>query len=215
MEHPTKSFMDNTASEMTFSPEVTHLDQEKPWASWETQVPINPQPVNTTVAYISDLVFQYPEVQLHLRKTIDFYLRNARFPSLGEIQNFHVLQDPATRLIPGAEIVGCGYDATTFADKRCIVELSGETSEWSNPNYPEIVFNVPDELFVMNKPESVSLNGTTIFSSFNDFVKETFWETRQDSHGFLGFGAKRKTVQYHEFYEKMYSKYQKLVLNMR
>lgn len=36
MEHPTKSFMDNTASEMTFSPEVTHLDQEKPWASWET-----------------------------------------------------------------------------------------------------------------------------------------------------------------------------------
>lgn len=67
----------------------------------------------------------------------------------------------------------------------------------------------------MNKPESISLNGTTIFSTFNDFVKETFWETRQDKHGFLGFGGKHKKTQYHEFYEKIYQSYQKLSLNLR
>ncbi|KAL4484620.1 hypothetical protein ABPG74_019797 [Tetrahymena malaccensis] len=70
-------------------------------------------------------------------------------------------------------------------------------------------------LFVMNKPESISLNGTTIFSTFNDFVRETFWENREDSHGFLGFGAKRKTTYYHEFYNKIYQKYQRLILNLR
>lgn len=48
---------------------------------------MKPQPVNTTVSYISDLAYEYPEVQAHLRKTIEYYLKNNKLPSIGEINN--------------------------------------------------------------------------------------------------------------------------------
>ncbi len=68
----------------------------------------------------------------------------------------------------------------------------GETTEWANPNEESIVFDVPNEFVVLNKPESLFLNGTTIFSTFNDFVKDTFWENQDDNFGFLGFGSNFK-----------------------
>ncbi|KAL4511130.1 hypothetical protein ABPG73_008208 [Tetrahymena malaccensis] len=210
-----ENFKKNSDDVIIFSPEVDHIQDPKAWATWESTVPQKPQPVNTTVSYISDLAYEYPEVQAHLRKTIDFYLKNGRLPTIGEVLNFQVALQEATQFIPGADIVGCGFDATSLSDKRCIFDLEGENYQWSNPNDPSIEFNVPEMLFVMNKPESITLNGTTIFSTFNDFVKETFWETREDSHGFLGFGGKHKKTQYHEFYEKIYQNYQKLALNLR
>ncbi|KAL4484623.1 hypothetical protein ABPG74_019800 [Tetrahymena malaccensis] len=140
---------------------------------------------------------------------------NDKLPTFVEIQNFQVALKEQTQLIPGADIVGCGFDSTSLEDKRCIFDLDGENYQWSNPNDPSIEFTVPEMLFVMNKPESFTLNGTAIFSTFQDFVKETFWETRQDKHGFLGFGAKHKRTQYHEFYEKIYQQNQKLILNLR
>ena len=59
----------------------------------------------------------------------------------------------------------------------------------------------------MNNPESITLYGTTIFSSYNDFISETFWSTSHDSHGFMGFGKKHSKTEYHQFVEKMYQKY--------
>ncbi|KAL4511140.1 hypothetical protein ABPG73_008218 [Tetrahymena malaccensis] len=84
---PTETFKKNSEDIIIFSPEVDHLQDPKAWATWESTVPMKPQPVNTTVSYISDLAYEYPEVQAHLRKTIEYYLKNNKLPSIGEIYN--------------------------------------------------------------------------------------------------------------------------------
>ncbi|KAL4511159.1 hypothetical protein ABPG73_008237 [Tetrahymena malaccensis] len=94
---PSEDFKKNSENLIVFSPEVDHIQDPKAWATWESQVPQKPQPVNTTVSYISDLAFEYPEVQGHLKKTIEFYLKNGKLPSFSEIQNFSIaLQQPKT-----------------------------------------------------------------------------------------------------------------------
>ncbi|KAL4474493.1 hypothetical protein ABPG72_016171 [Tetrahymena utriculariae] len=85
-----EDFKKNAEDVIIFSPEVDHLQDPKAWETWESTVPQKPQPVNTTVSYISDLAYEYPEVQGHLRKTIDFYLKNGKLPSFAEIQGFQV-----------------------------------------------------------------------------------------------------------------------------
>ncbi|KAL4511127.1 hypothetical protein ABPG73_008205 [Tetrahymena malaccensis] len=94
-----ENFKKNAEDSIIFSPEVDHIQDPKAWATWESQVPQRPQPVNTTVSYISDLAFEYPEVQLHLRKTIEFYLKNGKLPTFAEIQSFQATlqeQTPGT-----------------------------------------------------------------------------------------------------------------------
>ncbi|KAL4499417.1 hypothetical protein ABPG73_008967 [Tetrahymena malaccensis] len=81
-----EDFKNNSEDVIVFSPEVNHLQDPKAWETWESTVPQKPQPVNTTVSYISDLAYEYPEVQTHLRKSIEFYLKNGKLPSFDDIQ---------------------------------------------------------------------------------------------------------------------------------
>ncbi|KAL4511131.1 hypothetical protein ABPG73_008209 [Tetrahymena malaccensis] len=85
-----QNFKKNADDVIVFSPEVDHLQDPKAWETWESTVSQKPQPVNTTVAYISDLAYQYPEVQAHLKKTIEFYLKNGKLPSFAQIKGFKV-----------------------------------------------------------------------------------------------------------------------------
>ncbi|KAL4496354.1 hypothetical protein ABPG73_007804 [Tetrahymena malaccensis] len=117
--------------------------------------------------------------------------------------------------IPGVDIVGCGFDATSLQSKQCLFDLEGKITEWTNPNDPSISFEVPNNLFIMDNPDSLSINGTTVFSSFNDFVQNSFWKTEEDDSGFLGFGARHETIEYSDYYTNMYSKYEKLALTLR
>ncbi|KAL4474491.1 hypothetical protein ABPG72_016169, partial [Tetrahymena utriculariae] len=96
-----ENFKKNAEDVIVFSPEVDHLQDPKAWETWESAVPQKPQPLNTTVSYISDLAYEYPEVQAHLRKTIDFYLKNGKLPSFAEIQGFQiVLQEQVPQSTP-------------------------------------------------------------------------------------------------------------------
>ncbi|KAL4511132.1 hypothetical protein ABPG73_008210 [Tetrahymena malaccensis] len=85
-----ENFKKNADDVIVFSPEVDHLQDPKAWETWESTVSQKPQPVNTTVAYISDLAYQYPEVQAHLKKTIEFYLKNGKLPTFAQIKGFKV-----------------------------------------------------------------------------------------------------------------------------
>ncbi|KAL4511136.1 hypothetical protein ABPG73_008214 [Tetrahymena malaccensis] len=85
-----ENFKKNAEDVIVFSPEVDHLQDPKAWETWESTVPKKPQPVNTTVSYVSDLAYEYPVVQAHLRKTIDFYLKYGKLPSFAEIQGFQI-----------------------------------------------------------------------------------------------------------------------------
>lgn len=43
IQHPSKEFLDNVGSEMTFSPAVESMNvDDKPWGVWESRVPTNP-----------------------------------------------------------------------------------------------------------------------------------------------------------------------------
>ncbi|KAL4511135.1 hypothetical protein ABPG73_008213 [Tetrahymena malaccensis] len=95
-----ENFKRNAEDVIVFSPEVDHLQDPKAWETWESTVPQKPQPVNTTVSYISDLAYEYPEVQGHLRKTIDFYLKNGKLPSFAEIQGFQIALQASTPKTP-------------------------------------------------------------------------------------------------------------------
>ncbi|KAL4474479.1 hypothetical protein ABPG72_016157 [Tetrahymena utriculariae] len=111
---PSEDFKKNSENMIVFSPEVDHIQDPKAWATWESQVPQKPQPVNTTVSYISDLAYEYPEIQGHLKKTIEFYLKNGKLPSFGEIQNFQVaLQSTKT---------------TSLFSKRILYKLLSESN---------------------------------------------------------------------------------------
>ncbi|KAL4474489.1 hypothetical protein ABPG72_016167 [Tetrahymena utriculariae] len=82
-----ENFMKSKEDVIIFSPEVDFKQNPKAWETWESNVQKQPQPVSSSVSYISDLVYQYPEVQAHLRKTIDFYLKNSKLPSFDQIQD--------------------------------------------------------------------------------------------------------------------------------
>ncbi|KAL4511138.1 hypothetical protein ABPG73_008216 [Tetrahymena malaccensis] len=79
-------YVKNTEDVVVFSPEVDLQQDPKAWNTWESSAPTQPQPIGSAVSYISDLVYEYPEVQAHLKKTIEFYLKNGKLPTFAQIQ---------------------------------------------------------------------------------------------------------------------------------
>jgi len=116
-------------------------------------------------------------------------------------------------VIPGYNIIGMGIDASNMQFSVLPI-VTVETAEngtyscssndqygpacWQNPFYPDKQFYVPENIYLQNTPNSVLVNGSQIFQSFDDF-QQFYSHTDSDDSW---FGSSSKTV-YH-FYEKYF-----------
>jgi len=69
---------------------------------------------------------------------------------------------------------------------------------WQNPFYPEMQFFIPTDVYLANTPNSILVNASQIFQSYDDF--QQYYSQSSSDGGF--FGSSTKTV-YH-FYEKYF-----------
>ena len=93
--------------------------------------------------------------------------------------------------VPGLSVVGCGFDAPTLSSKTCLFSLPDSESRrttWSNPYYPDIVYDIPYGFYAANTPESLTLNGTIIMNTVDDYIENSIYYEHHHRHGFMGFG---------------------------
>jgi len=78
-------YLNNSQARTTFQPDSTAIDNDPaPWLAWEKVAAENPTVVNTSVSSLANLFFESPDVMTHMQKTIDFYLKNGKAPTLAE-----------------------------------------------------------------------------------------------------------------------------------
>lgn len=104
-----------------------------------------------------------PEVESHLRRTIEFYIKNGILPTLDQLKSGKVSSRrysvPSIGLIPGLDAVGCGFDVTTLENRFCLLELrkSSNNARWYDPYNPSFSYSLPEGFFATNTPESLSI----------------------------------------------------------
>jgi hypothetical protein len=83
-----EDFKKNSRAINDFHPTVAEVEGKTPWNVWLEKASQQPVVVNRTLSRMSDLLIDYPVVQTHLQKTIDFYVRTGDLPkTLQEVQN--------------------------------------------------------------------------------------------------------------------------------
>lgn len=80
-----EAFRNNSNTQVFFQPSPPPSTTLPPWKAWEAQILENPQVVNCSVSHLSDLAFEYPEVQTHLQQSIDYYLTQGKLPTLADL----------------------------------------------------------------------------------------------------------------------------------
>lgn len=217
----TVDFKNNTNFAVSYQPDMKEIHQSKtPWLSWEKSVASNPVVVNQTASSLANLFIDSPRVMQHMQKTIDFYIRLNKPPRLSQLRNLLASNSVPTftKTVPGLDVVGCGFDAPTLTSKRCLFKTPSVNlpkSQWSNPYYPDIVYNVPYGFFVTNTPDSLLLNGSVMINSIDDLVRKSFYETHHHSSGFLGFGSRDEYHSTRKYYRNLYARNYKLVLSLQ
>jgi len=116
-------------------------------------------------------------------------------------------------VIPGYEVIGMGLDAVSMELTGLpLIQLDTQQSQqypctsnnqygpacWQNPFYPKYQFFIPWNVYLENTPSAYLLNGSDIFSSYDDF--EQYYRHTTSHHSF--FGSRSKTV-FH-FYQKYF-----------
>lgn len=81
-----KEFLKNSNDVTEFHPSVKSEQNESEWSVWVSQAWQQPVAINRTLSSITDLVSDYPNVQAHLQKTIDYYLQFNKYPTLEQLQ---------------------------------------------------------------------------------------------------------------------------------
>jgi hypothetical protein len=144
-----EDYKNSSNRRVSYEPDVPEIHaSEAPWLAWEIAAADNPTVVNSSVSSLANLFFETPDVMAHMQRTIDFYLKNSRAPTLAELQVVsesrlaNVEADPP---VPGLQVVGCGFDAPSLSSRACIFDVPDDAfMTWTNPYYPEIrcyIFN--------------------------------------------------------------------------
>jgi len=106
-------YLNNSDARTTFQPDSTAIDSDPaPWLAWERVAAENPTVVNTSVSSLANLFFESPEVMTHMQKTIDFYLKNGKAPTLaqangasgGLLEAEAELESHPNPLVPGLQV---------------------------------------------------------------------------------------------------------------
>eukprot|EP01119_Soliformovum_irregulare_P011365 TRINITY_DN2832_c1_g1_i1.p1 TRINITY_DN2832_c1_g1~~TRINITY_DN2832_c1_g1_i1.p1 ORF type:complete len:704 (+),score=182.01 TRINITY_DN2832_c1_g1_i1:102-2114(+) len=115
--------------------------------------------------------------------------------------------------IPGWNFIGMGIDAakmqftilpsvyvnqTDNGNYQCQSADQYGPACWQNPFYPDDQFFVPNNVYVENTPESNLVNGSQIFTSYDDFEK--YYSNGDSSSGFFGSSSN----EVFKFYQKYY-----------
>ncbi|CAF1243645.1 unnamed protein product [Rotaria sordida] len=85
-ERLSKEFLKNSNDMTEFYPPVQPEQGKSEWEAWLNQAWQQPVAVNRTVSPIIDLVVDYPDVQTHLQKTIDYCIQFNKYPTLQQLQ---------------------------------------------------------------------------------------------------------------------------------
>jgi len=219
-----EDFKKSSNQKASFQPDLKAIHSDPaPWKKWEAAVVDNPTVVNTSVSSIANLFFDSPEVMAHMQKTIDFYIKFNRAPHFSDVHRplFNlesVNSNGLAHVVPGLKIVGCGFDATTLSSKHCLFQQPSSAlphTKWSNPYYPDIVYDVPYGFFAINTPESLLLDSTIVMNTIDDYIEKSIYFERHHHHGFLGFGSKDETTTTKKYYRNFYAHNYKLVLSLR
>ncbi|CAF0882559.1 unnamed protein product [Didymodactylos carnosus] len=214
-----ETFRQNSQLEVKFLPAIIDTSAPKNISLdiWMNQTAKTPTVINRTMSSITNLLYDKDiRIRRYLQLTIDYYLKNGQVPSYEQLRNAgrkrrrrSLIGDSDMELIPGIDVIGCGYDIFSLDSKSCLFDLSTNDNEtWIDVFNDRMEYQVPDGYFVRGTKDLLSMSDTAFFDTYKQFITESSFFTRRDSSGFLGFGAstnKQDTrTKYSRFYTHKY-----------
>ena len=210
-----EDFKRNSQMNTKFSPHLTKTPEtdKTPRDIWLEQTLSTPVIINRTLSPLVDLLNEYPiEIRYHLQLTIDYYLKNGKVPTIGQLSSAGQLQSRTgyvQNILPGSDVVGCGFDIFTLTSKYCLLDLTmNYNTMWTDVFNNYTTYKVPDGYYVTNNKDMISMFDTKFFDTLKTFVSNSYIHNRHDSFGFLGFGASSSTtdirIKYSRFYRHKY-----------
>jgi hypothetical protein len=189
---------------------------------WQQVAGDHPVVVNRTLFSIHDLIRNKPTVREHLRKTVEFYLNTGTMPTFAQVNGqktarLSLIPPQPIGPINGLDVVGCGYDVLLMQSRFCILDQSNftENEQWSDPYNKTLTYSLPNGWFAVNTPESLTLDGSLLITSVEDYFRWTTTVTVTKSGGWLGIGRRRSEKRTTEFYRRFYQDYYNLILRMK
>ncbi|CAF1577534.1 unnamed protein product, partial [Didymodactylos carnosus] len=155
----------------------------------------------------------------HLQLTIDYYLTYSTLPKLEQVKEFRIKQQNQIQqeqrrrrtiekrlMIPGIDIVGCGYDIFTLQSKTCLFDLTvNDNSIWIDAFNNFTTYKVPDNFFVLNTRDTTSTYKTSFYDRFQEFWQNSIYVMTNDWDLFFGFAASHTRTEiiqkYHQFFK--------------
>ncbi|CAF1394462.1 unnamed protein product [Rotaria magnacalcarata] len=111
-----------------------------------------------------------------------------------------------TNLISGLDVVGCGFDVTTLQSRLCLFDLedTDDNTYWTDPHNRSLTFTVPNGFHVLDDPDFLEVDDIQIIRNIYEFVTRTFYSSRHDSRGFLGFSSSSRSVEMEFIHRRFY-----------
>ncbi|CAF2684273.1 unnamed protein product [Rotaria sp. Silwood2] len=207
----TEDFKKNAQMEVKFSPAVitTSETEKKQWDIWLDRASSSPVVVNRTISPLINLLIEYPiEIRRHLELTIDYYLKNGKVPTIDDLSNVGQRKKRAIgnqNVLPGLDIVGCGYDIFSLKSKSCLLDMTmNDNTTWIDVFDNFTTYKVPDGYFVTGRKDLLSMYDTVFFNTLKEFVTDSYISDQHDSSDFLGFGVSADKVEMRTRYQRFY-----------
>ncbi|CAF0806318.1 unnamed protein product [Didymodactylos carnosus] len=207
------NFRKNSQLEVKFVPAVikTPATERIQYGLWVNNTAKTPAVINRTLSSITDLLYDMDiQVRRHLQLTIDYYLENGEVPTVEKLQEASRRRkrrsSEDTDLIPGMDVVGCGYDIFSLETKSCLFDLTTNDNEtWIDVFNDRISYQVPDGYFVRGTKDLLMMSDTQFFDSYKQFITESYYSSQNDDMGFFAFGASSDSTEIRTKYSRFYT----------
>ncbi|CAF4831041.1 unnamed protein product [Rotaria sp. Silwood1] len=212
------SLSEDSQTFIFYEPSIKSNGSKSDWFTWIHALDKRPSVINRTLIYLTYLLDDYPEVQNHLQKTIDYYQKHGVLPTLAQLNGKKNFKLSSTHLpsIYGLDIVGCGFDILSMQSKLCLIDISkmNDENQYIDPFNRSLIYSVPIGFYAIDTPDSLTLNFSIQLRTIDDYYKRTFYSTHSDSFGFLGFGASHNYKSIETFYRRFYEENYYLALRL-
>jgi hypothetical protein len=101
------SLLEDSETLIIYQPQINNHGSQSDWSVWTDALDKHPSVINRTLVSLTELLYDYPEVQKHLRKTIAYYHQYRVLPTLAQLNNKLTSRSSSDSLplIPGFDIV--------------------------------------------------------------------------------------------------------------